>query len=125
MDAVRDYSNEQVAALFDELASLLEQQKEIVFKIRSYRRAAQAIRELSTPVAEMVRQGEDLQQLPGVGPAISRKIVELVTTGKVRAHERAKAEAEGAATRSCGSTSSPRAGVALARSSGGQGDNAA
>ena len=108
MDAERDYSNEQVAALFDELASLLEQQKEIVFKIRSYRRAAQAIRELPTPVAEMVRQGEDLQQLPGVGPAISRKIVELVTTGRVRAHERAKAEVEGAA---------------LARSSGGQADN--
>ena len=97
MDAVRDYSNEQVAALFDELASLLEQQREIVFKIRSYRRAAAEIRELPTPVAEMVRNGEDLQQLPGVGPAISRKIVELVTTGTVRAHERAKAAAEGAA----------------------------
>ena len=105
MESLRDYSNEQVAALFDDLASLLEQQKEIVFKIRSYRRAAQEIRELPTPVAEMVRNGEDLQQLPGVGPAISRKIVELVTTGKVRAHERAKAEV---------------AGAALARSSGGQ-----
>ena len=108
MDAERNYSNEQVAALFDELASLLEQQKEIVFKIRSYRRAAQEIRELPAPVAEMVRQGEDLQQLPGVGPAISRKIVELVTTGRVRAYERAKAEVEGAAA---------------ARSSGGQHDN--
>ena len=68
-----------------------------VFKIRSYRRAAQEIRELPSSVAEMVRNGEDLQQLPGVGPAISRKIVELVTTGKVRAYERAKAAAEGAA----------------------------
>ena len=108
MGVERDYSNEQVATLFDELASLLEQQKEIVFKIRSYRRAAQEIRELPAPVAEMVRQGEDLQQLPGVGPAISRKIVELVTTGRVSAYERAKAEVEGAA---------------LARSSGGQHDN--
>ena len=108
MGAVRDYSNEQVAALFEDLASLLEQQKEVFFKIRSYRRAAQAIRELSTSVAEMARNGEDLQQLPGVGPAISRKIVELVTTGQVRAHERAKAEVEGAA---------------LARSSGGQSDD--
>ena len=108
MGAERDYSNEQVAALFDELASLLEQQREVVFKIRSYRRAAQEIRELPSSVAEMVRNGEDLQQLPGVGPAISRKIVELVTTGRVRAHERAKAEVESAA---------------LARSSEGRGDN--
>ena len=108
MDAERDYTNGQVAALFEELASLLEREKEVFFKIRSYRRAAQAIRELPTSVAEMVRQGEDLQQLPGVGPAISRKIVELVTTGQVRAYERAKAEVEGAA---------------LARSSGEQHDD--
>lgn len=106
MGAERDYSNEQVAALFDDLASLLERQKDVFFKIRSYRRAAQAIRELPASVSEMARNGEDLQQLPGVGPAISRKIVELVTTGRVRAHERAKAE-----------------GAALARSSGGQRDD--
>ena len=108
MGAEKDYSNEQVAALFDDLASLLERQKDVFFKIRSYRRAAQAIRELPASVSEMARNGEDLQQLPGVGPAISRKIVELVTTGQVRAHERAKAEVEGAA---------------LARSSGGQRDD--
>ncbi|HEX9015557.1 MAG TPA: hypothetical protein VF960_06065 [Chloroflexota bacterium] len=73
-------TNEEVAAVFEELAVKLREKKELPFKIRAYQKAATAIRELPVPV-EQFRREHDLREIPGVGDAIAKKINELLDTG--------------------------------------------
>ena len=94
------YTNAEIARLFDNLAEMLELKRALPFKFRAYRRAAQVIRELPEPLEALVLHttGADgaataLRRISGIGPAIAGKVVELVTTGRVAAYEREKAEA--------------------------------
>jgi DNA polymerase (family X) len=66
--------NTQLAALFEELADIMEIAGEDHFKIQAYRRASLII--LSSPenIADMT--SEKLQQIPGIGKAIAGKIGE-------------------------------------------------
>ena len=85
-------TNDEIAELFENLGALLEMKGDSVFKIRAYRRAAETIHQLTFPLAQAVHDGQKLTGIPGIGKAISDKIRELVTTGKVRTYERAKSE---------------------------------
>ncbi len=85
-------TNEEIAELFEQLGMMLEMQGESVFKIRAYQRAARAIEGLSFSLAQAVVDGQKLTGIPGIGKAISEKIHELVTTGRVRTYERVKSE---------------------------------
>ena len=58
--------NAEVAAVFEEMADLLEIEGANPFRVRAYRFAARTIRDLSGEVAEMVMRGEDLTSLPGI-----------------------------------------------------------
>ena len=87
--------NEELAALFEDMAQLLEQKGDLIFKIRAYRRAAEIISDFPHPLDAPVQQGQDLTKVPGIGKAISGKIREYITTGQVSAHERLKAEFPG------------------------------
>lgn len=80
--------NADVAALFEEMANLLEIKGDNPYRIRAYRNAAQTIRNLSTNLAEMIAQGEDLEQLPGVGKKLAKKIVAAMKTGSFPALQR-------------------------------------
>ena len=84
--------NDDIARVFLEMADLLELKGENVFKIRAYRRAAQAIERLPEEIAELLARGEDLRKIPGVGEAIAAKSAELIATGKLSAYEELKAE---------------------------------
>jgi DNA polymerase (family X) len=86
--------NQEIAAVFRRLADLMEIGEDNPFKIRAYRTAAETIEDTSTPLAEMVSEGgvARLRELPGVGEAISKKIVELLQTGSFKAYEDAKAK---------------------------------
>ena len=53
---------------------------------------ARAIEGLAFPLAQSVNDGQKLTGIPGIGKAISEKIHELVTTGKVQTYERVRAE---------------------------------
>lgn len=86
-------TNEEIAAVFDELAALLERKRDLVFKIRAYRRAAQVLCELPYSIEERVVQGASLREIPGIGEAIDKKIREYVDTGKVQTLERLRSEA--------------------------------
>ena len=83
--------NSQISAIFDEIASMLERKKDNIFKIRAYRKVALAIEELAEPVEKLVADNR-LHEIPGVGPAISKKITELVTTGKLEYYDKLKKE---------------------------------
>ena len=81
-------TNEQIAELFENMAFLLEIKEESVFKIRAYQRAARTIEQLSLPLAQSFDKEESITKIPGIGKAISAKIAELVTTGKVAAYQK-------------------------------------
>ena len=85
-------TNEEIAQLFENMATLLELKRGSVFKIRAYQRAAWTIAQLSFPLDQAVKDGVDLKSIPDIGDAISTKVRGLVTTGRVEAYERLKAE---------------------------------
>jgi DNA polymerase (family 10) len=84
-------NNQQIAAVFADIAQRLELKKDNIFKIRAYRKAARSIEELPVDIEQLAREGR-LREVPGVGEAIAKKITELVTTGKLEYYERLKAE---------------------------------
>jgi hypothetical protein len=59
--------NADIAAVFDEIADLLEIESANPFRIRAYRNAARIVGELGRDVPAMVAKGEDLTTLPGFG----------------------------------------------------------
>ncbi|MDP3091423.1 MAG: DNA polymerase/3'-5' exonuclease PolX [Nitrospira sp.] len=73
--------NADIAADFDELADLLEIEGANPFRIRAYRNAARTMRDLPQDVAAMLKKGEDLTELPGIGKDLAAKIREIVETG--------------------------------------------
>jgi DNA polymerase (family 10) len=84
--------NSSIARVFQDMADLLELKGENIFKIRAYRRAAQVIERLPQEMEVMREQGEDFQRIPGIGEAIAKKSMELITTGKMEAYETLRAE---------------------------------
>ncbi len=89
---MRVVKNSAIAKVFSDIADLLEIKGEIPFKIRAYQKAARAIDHLPTEIEQMVKEGGDLKDIPGVGEAIAKKITELVTTGKLHYYEELRAE---------------------------------
>jgi len=73
--------NADIAAVFEEIADLLEVQGANTFRVRAYRNAARMLGELGRSVKNMVERGEDLDALPGIGPDLAGKIEEVVRTG--------------------------------------------
>ena len=73
--------NADIAAIFDEIADLLEIEGDNPFRVRAYRVAARTLRDLDRDVAVMVAEGEDLTELPGIGEDLASKIKEIVETG--------------------------------------------
>ena len=80
--------NADIAAIFEEIADLLEIQGENPFRIRAYRNAARQMESMGVPAADMVAKSEDLTELPGIGDDLAAKIREIVETGKCRALEK-------------------------------------
>jgi DNA polymerase (family 10) len=75
--------NAEVAARFEEMADLLEAQ-DVEYKPRSYRRAAENVRDCPVAVEELVEEGKDaVMEIDGVGDALADKIVEYVETGTI------------------------------------------
>lgn len=87
-------TNDEIARRFERLALLLEIRGEDKFRVRSYRNAAEMIETWPTPVAAIAREEglKGLQTIPGVGKAISGKIVEMLERGTFEAWERLTAE---------------------------------
>ena len=84
--------NTEIAKVFSDIADLLELKGENIFKVRAYQTVVRSIEQLPVELEQMVKEGKDLKEIPGVGEAIEKKIVELVTTGKLKVYEDLKAE---------------------------------
>jgi len=84
--------NDEVASLLEEFADLLEAQ-DVEYKPRTYRRAAENIREYPGAVESLAADGEDaVQEIEGVGDAIASKVVEYVETGEIDELEELRAD---------------------------------
>ena len=73
--------NSQVAAIFDEIADILEIQGENAFRIRSYRNAARSVGDLADRLEDLVAADKDLTELPGIGESLAGKIHEILSSG--------------------------------------------
>ena len=88
-------TNAEISAIFADIAAMLRLKKENIFKIRAYEKVARSIVELKEPVSKLVAENR-LQEIPGAGEAITKKLTEIVTTGKLAFYEKLKSEqAEG------------------------------
>ena len=80
--------NADIAAIFEEIAELLEIQSANPFRVRAYRNAARTVGEFGRDLAALVRNGEPLPKIAGVGDDLARKIHEIAETGKCALLER-------------------------------------
>lgn len=78
--------NEEIAAVFSEIADLLEIKGEQSFRINSYRKAARTIGDLTEDVAEIAAQGK-LADLPGIGKGSVGRIEEYLAKGRMTDHQ--------------------------------------
>jgi DNA polymerase (family X) len=78
--------NEDVAELLDEVAELLDAQGAGHYRALAYRRAAETVRGLDFPLADIVESGgEDaLTALPAIGENLARHILEILETGELQ-----------------------------------------
>ncbi|HKR80616.1 MAG TPA: histidinol-phosphatase [Nitrospira sp.] len=74
--------NQQLAALFRTIAELLAAKRANPYRVRAYRRGAEALLALEEDVAEVARR-QALEDIDGIGSELSGKIEEFLRTGRI------------------------------------------
>lgn len=82
-------NNQQLAELFRSMADLLSAQRANPYRIRAYRRAADALLLIDEDVATLAER-HGLEAIDGIGADLAKKIEEFLETGRVRAYEELK-----------------------------------
>lgn len=72
--------NSEIAHTFYEIADLLEIEGANTFRVRAYRDAARTIEGYPKRINDMVESGESLDEIPGIGEDLAKKIDEMVRT---------------------------------------------
>ncbi len=85
----RTLKNSEIAAAFEELATLYELDGAVVYRVLAYRTAAKSIRDSGVSVADMTAQGR-AEELSGIGTTIAEKIAAMVQTGAIPAADKLK-----------------------------------
>src|SRR5438067_3243601 len=78
--------NKTIANIFYETADLMEVAASDPFRIRSYRRAAEAIEGLPQQVAEIIGDDKALLAVPGIGKGMGANLKEMYAEAKLRLH---------------------------------------
>jgi DNA polymerase (family X) len=79
--------NISIARLLDETASLLEIDAADPFRIRSYRRAAEAVEQQTTQLITLLDDPKQLLAIPGIGKSMAANIQALLSTGTIPLRE--------------------------------------
>lgn len=82
--------NAEVAEIFNQVADLLEIEGANPFRVRAYRNAARTIGGLPQSVADLIKKGQDLTELPGIGEDLAGKMEEIAETGSLAQLEEIK-----------------------------------
>jgi DNA polymerase (family 10) len=80
--------NKEIANIFYQIADIYEM-KDVDFKPRAYRKAAQNIESLGKDIEE-VYKNDELKDIPGIGESTAKDIKEFLETGKVKRLEKLK-----------------------------------
>ena len=95
-------NNRDVAAVFDEIADLLEFQNANPFRVRAYRNAARRIGDLAEPLERIAADPDrDLTDIEGIGKDLAEKIAELLDTGSLAMLEELRRRCRPACWRWC------------------------
>ena len=73
--------NPEIAQIFEEIADLLEIQGANTFRVRAYRNAARVVRDHPEPLADLARDPNQIENLPGIGKDLAGKVRTIVETG--------------------------------------------
>jgi DNA polymerase (family 10) len=71
--------NEDIAAIFDDVADMLEIGGENFFRVRAYRNAARAVRDFPVAIGDLSR--DRFREIPGFGTDLASKLAVLLETG--------------------------------------------
>lgn len=80
--------NRELARLLSRIADALELKGETGFRVLAYRRAARSLTDLADDVAALDAENK-LEEVPGIGSGIAKKIHEYLSTGRMAKHEEA------------------------------------
>lgn len=75
--------NSDIAEIFNKTADLLEIKGKNQFRVRAYRNAARTVDDYSKKIGDMIKNGEDLSKLSGIGKDLAGKIETIVQTGNL------------------------------------------
>lgn len=84
--------NADIAAIFDEIADLLEIQEANPFRVRAYRNAARTIEGLGRDLRSLLHRDGVLPKMSGIGADLAAKIGEIAETGRCALLERLRKE---------------------------------
>ena len=87
--------NAEIAEMFDQTAELLEIKGDNPFRSRAYRNAARVIERLPKSITNLLKAGEDLSELPGIGRDLAGKIENIVATHHLDVLDKLKRELPG------------------------------
>jgi DNA polymerase (family 10) len=79
--------NKAIASVFYETADLMEVNGDDGFRIRSYRRAAEALEAMPDQASALISEPKKLLEVPGIGKGMAANIKELCETGKLKQHQ--------------------------------------
>jgi len=85
--------NGEIARIFYYIADMLEMQN-VAWKPIAYRKAARNVESLSEDLHSIYSKGgiKALEEIPGIGEALAKKIEEYIQTGKIHEFEKLKSE---------------------------------
>lgn len=75
--------NSELARMFGRIADALELKGETGFRVLAYRRAARALVDLGADIETLDAEGK-LEEVPGIGAGIAKKIHEYLSTGRMQ-----------------------------------------
>ena len=84
-------TREQMAAVLEEIALLLELKDENPFKVRAYRHGAETVMAYDGDIVKLAEDNE-LKGIKGIGEALRDKLHELASSGALKFHQNLRAE---------------------------------
>ncbi|SDS28127.1 DNA polymerase/3'-5' exonuclease PolX [Pseudomonas oryzae] len=85
-------SNAEIAAVFEEIADILELEGANPFRIRAYRNGARVVQAFAPDIAMLLASGQTLPKLPGIGDDLAAKIAEIAASGQCALLQRLRGE---------------------------------
>jgi len=83
-------NRQQIAGIFEEVATLLELRGDNPFRVRAYANAARIIESLQEDLATLAAENR-LTEIKGIGTDLAAKITDMLTTDRLRFHDELKA----------------------------------